>query len=115
MTLYIHTVKDDKISPSFIKVDIGSQVRFKCDSSGKTKWYFKTTRTEPIALTYFILLNNVESKDSGTYFCYGTYLFSQKTFMAEAELKVYGMLLNLDSNVQLLHINSLSNQLCIQK
>lgn len=76
---------------------IGDTVSFKCHSiETSVKWYFNTLFGEGIPLTNnsTLILNNIQVKDGGYYYCYGLKWFSVKKahhFIAQAELKVYGI------------------------
>ena len=70
-------------------------------------WFFNTRFSEPVSWTKKYLIRTVTLRNSGYYFCYGSYehevrdyfskgeeFFSQKGehFLATTELRVYGEL-----------------------
>ena len=90
---------DEKVKPLIRKKDVGMKATFKCDSSGTVSWYFEPSADNPITFPLFwnkrLNLFAVEPKDIGYYFCYGTYSDNKRHFLAKAELKLYGMLIDI--------------------
>ena len=81
---------DNKIKPSKLKSDVGEKASFKCDSEVDVQWYFKSTQGEPIEWGTNLIFQELKSRQSGYYYCYGKYPKKKHYFLAKAELKVYG-------------------------
>lgn len=81
---------DTKIFPQRAKVLKKQKIRLGCFSYGDTKWYYKTTTSEPISSINTITFEDAELRNGGDYYCYGLYPNKQKHFLAKRTLKVYG-------------------------
>ena len=88
-----NTVKNNsRITPSSLRIDIGNDVTFSCNTWDPPKWYHNTFKTEPMVsggLTNELVLNNLHSQNGGDYYCYGSYHEDSHFFLAKATLKVY--------------------------
>jgi len=90
------TVKDDeKVHPRVAKVDVGhEEVTFHCESHGCTQWFFMLEYDHPVNIPISrknsLTIRNIKTKRAGYYYCYGEYKNSRATFLAMAELRVYG-------------------------
>ena len=83
---------DSAISPDDPSTGYKMDCRIFCLSFYRTKWYFNSKKSKPIAEGEETLsLKNVQEHNVGDYYCYGTYENSKKTFLAKKTLTVYGM------------------------
>ena len=72
------------------KANIGTSVSFTCNSIRDTRWYFRDITTPPISRDNLLVIDPVELRHRGNYFCFGHYLVQPKHFIARARLQVYG-------------------------
>ena len=72
---------------------MGTSGEFDCMSFGDTRWYIKSTSMEPISNSSKLVIENVDAKDAGLYYCYGLYDQSFKHFIAKANLRILGELI----------------------
>ena len=77
-----------------IHADVGDTELIICKTFGNGVWYFQTERRNPKGSPIFfgntILLSDIELNQAGFYYCYGSYQYLSKHFLANAELRVYG-------------------------
>ena len=91
-----YLVKDDsKIIPKVKAADIGTKVTLYCDSLDIVKWFFERQDTLPTSLPIHLkssLTLQIKVESSGFYFCYSCSRKYRYSFLAKAELIVYGEL-----------------------
>ena len=84
---------DTRIKPSILNVDINNLAALECFSSAKTKWFANSVTSEPISNQNTLEILSVSLKNTGRYYCYGSYdVVGKKNFLAAASIKVYGEL-----------------------
>ena len=96
MTFYNNsaTYDDTKIYPALIKADLGTSAIFTCLTSAYAIWSFSSDGMKKQANSMYmgtkLVIDVVELKHNGYYFCSGTDPDTKRQFVARAELKVYG-------------------------
>lgn len=87
---FILTVKDDKrIEKKVTRVNIQERATLKCQSHSKPIWFAKNQDSQPVEVGYVLTIKFSKLIHNGFYYCLGYYR-GGKTFLAKAELKVYG-------------------------
>ncbi len=86
--------KRDSIYPQFINQQKGGRATFKCSSDLPIQWFHSSWQrvTELNELNQHLSIYNVQSNNTGYYYCYGLY-GKGRTFISEARLSLLGMYL----------------------
>jgi len=79
---------DTKIDPRKWKGSYGMNAALYCNSTDYVRWFFKTKTSYPIHAAKTLAIPNIQLKDSGVYYCFGS---SQKSkyFISETLISVY--------------------------
>ena len=85
---------DNRIKPSILQITLGKnssfECGFECGPGRDFQWYYKVPQGEPIGKGTCLTFQKIESRQQGSYYCFGKYPRGKLHFLAKAELKVYG-------------------------
>ncbi len=85
------------INPQTFEGEFGNSLQLACKDGKNVLWFFEKSKSHPVSDPInsgeTLIIENIQSYQSGNYFCYGQYLNRDVYFLSRAVVKIYGMLL----------------------
>ncbi len=82
------------ITPTVFEGSVGDSLELQCPEADDVLWFYEKFKYHPVSPPIWsghsFKIDDSQSKDSGTYFCYGQYLTNGSHFLAKSVVKIYG-------------------------